>query len=94
LKTKQKIPRWILGVLNLIFGLIMSGAFLVGYSVATGYQSILLPFLAFALPFMLIAILNLFGGILVLKGKNQIYGIIGLVLFPLGVLYLMIMAAA
>jgi hypothetical protein len=43
---------------------------------------------------MIIAILNLVGGVFVFKGKNQIYGTIGLILFPLGVIYFLVMAAA
>ena len=94
LKIKQKKKPMVLGVLNLISCVIMLGAFWVECSIAIGYQSVILPFLAFALPFMIIAILNLVGGVFVFKGKNQIYGTIGLILFPLGVIYFMVMAAA
>ena len=94
LKTKEKKKPWVLGVLNLISCVIMLGAFWVGCSVAIGYQSVILPFLAFALPFMIIAILNLVGGVFVFRGENQIYGTIGLILFPLGVIYFMVMSAA
>lgn len=93
LKTKQKKKPWVLGVLNLISCVIMLGAFWVGCSVAIGYQSVILPFLAFALPFMILAILNLVGGVFVLKGKRSIYGTIGLILFPFGIIYFMVMAA-
>ena len=94
LETKQKKTPWVLAVINFLICLIMLGAFVVGVSVAIGYHSVFLPFLAFALPFLIIAALNLIGGIFTLKGKNPIIGIFGLILFPIAVVYFMVLSAA
>ena len=93
MRVEQKKPQWVLGVLNLISCIIMSGASFVGYNVAMGYHSALLPFFSYALPFGVIAIFNLIAVVYALKGKHQVLGFTGLGLFFVGIVYFMIMAA-
>ena len=92
-KTEQKKTPWILGVLNLIACAIMFAAFYFMYGIASDYDTVW-PFFAYTLPFLVIAILNLVGGVFILKGKNQIYGAIGVILIPVGVVYFLVLAAA
>jgi hypothetical protein len=70
----------------------MFAAFFFMYGIASDYETVW-PFFAYALPFMMIAILNLVGAVFALTGKNQIYGTIGLILFPVGVVYFMVLSA-
>jgi len=82
-----------LGVLNLIACVIMAAAFAFQYMVAKGYETIT-PFLTYALPFLVIAILDLVGGIFTLKGENRVWAITGLVISAIGLFYFLVLAGS
>jgi drug/metabolite transporter (DMT)-like permease len=93
MKSELKKTFRVLGVFDLIACVLMFAAFFFMYGIASDYETVW-PFFAYALPFMVIAILLLISGVFTLKDKNQIWGFAGVMLFLVGVLYFVIMAAA
>ena len=81
--SEHRVP----GGLTLIASVLMLAAFFFMYGIASNYETVW-PFFAYALPFMVIAILISIFGIFTLKGENQEWGLAGLGLScELSVLY-------
>jgi hypothetical protein len=79
-----------LGVLNLVACVLMATAFAFQYNIEKGYETVT-PFLTYALPFLVIAILDLVGGIFALEGKNRAWAITGFVLSTIGLVYFLVL---
>jgi hypothetical protein len=87
---ERKKSRLVIGISNLITCVIMSAIFVLQFSIALGYRTIL-PIFTYALPFLAIATLDLIIGIFALKGKDIVWWGTGFALSIMGLIYFLIL---